>query len=221
MCFTGRTEASIPKPKKRSSVDRTFRFDIRSSTCSQAIGRTTTARRINRRGYSWRLQTWNAFVGIISVILSKNLKNNHLFRSLFYRSVQKYVWFHLRPDQSSTGCLVRGHLVWHSTGLDMPGHLKFCIRILGPLDQIPWWPVNLSIWELKTGINYCLKAQNVIHLCVYHPPTKLREGNVISRGSLSGSSQGRGSHVTITYEALNLTKQGPPQHVETCSLWST
>ena len=43
----------------------------------------------------------------------------------------------------------------------------------------------------------------------YHPPSKLREGNVFSRASLF-VGLGLGVHVTITHDTLDLTVQGPP-----------
>ena len=60
--------------------------------------------------------------------------------------------------------------------------------------------------------------------CYYRPPMKLREGNVLSRVSLSVHG---GPHVTLTHDALNLTIQGPswhcpppPGHDQTCSTWN-
>ena len=45
---------------------------------------------------------------------------------------------------------------------------------------------------------------------------KLWEGNVFSRLSVRGGS----NHVTITHDALDITVQGPPQRVQTCSTWT-
>ena len=53
-----------------------------------------------------------------------------------------------------------------------------------------------------------------MHYNIYRPPTKLREGNVFSRVcpsvSHSVGGEGRGPHVTITHDILDLTIQGPP-----------
>ena len=48
------------------------------------------------------------------------------------------------------------------------------------------------------------------------PPMKLWEGNVFSRLSVRGGS----NHVTIAHDALDITVQGPPQRVQTCSTWT-
>ena len=51
----------------------------------------------------------------------------------------------------------------------------------------------------------------------YGPPMKLREGNIFSHARLSTV----GSHVTITYYALDLTIQGLPKHVQNYSTWTS
>ena len=71
------------------------------------------------------------------------------------------------------------------------------------------------------------KGRKAVWVALYHPPTKLREGNVLSRACLStgrlrlelGSAvcvcpsepaPGGDPHVTITHDALNLTIEPPP-----------
>ena len=44
--------------------------------------------------------------------------------------------------------------------------------------------------------------------CIYRPPMKLREGNVFTRVCLS-VHRGKGLHLTIVHDALDLTLQAP------------
>ena len=53
----------------------------------------------------------------------------------------------------------------------------------------------------------------------YRPPTMLRKGNVFSRMCLV-CSWGRGSHVTITHDALELTVQGPSSSPGPLTAWT-
>ena len=55
---------------------------------------------------------------------------------------------------------------------------------------------------------YTLLSTLIFRFChFYHPPTKFWDGNVFSRVCLSLSPQ-KGSQVTITHDALDLTTQG-------------
>ena len=75
------------------------------------------------------------------------------------------------------------------------------------------------LWELLTfTLTYlCHEIVSILKI-YYHPPTKLREGNVFNCGSLFTG----GSHVTITCDALDLTSVTSGgqdwKPVQTCSL---
>ena len=71
--------------------------------------------------------------------------------------------------------------------------------------------LNRWYWHLHdTGAT--TKQENEFPFGNYHPPTKLREGNVFSSVclSVSHSAHRSGSQMTITHDVLDLTVQGLP-----------
>ena len=72
-----------------------------------------------------------------------------------------------------------------------------------------WYDLTLPI-SLLLGVLRYISLSHFQTMYFYRPPPKLREGNVFSRVCLSVChSLHRGSHVTITLDALDLTIQWP------------
>ena len=69
---------------------------------------------------------------------------------------------------------------------------------------------TLKVIHVRLTLSYKTSAGDINTLYNYCPLTKLREGNVFTCVCLSVHG---GPHVTITYDALDLTLQPPPPDI--------